>query len=154
MKNNKSNHPTFLIVDLPFHNVTHKGELTIVLGAVNDSVKPFSLFVIGHSPISPMQYPKETFELVYALLNRFEIAFEDVSVYLDYEKFNGVSKSNLSRWKVTHYNEKFLDDSLEDMIHNRLSKEEKGIRDKYYLNMVYNNSIDPELHNYKRNNLY
>ena len=82
------------------------------------------------------------------------IPFEEVSVYLDYEKFNGVSKSNLSRWKVTHYNEKFLDDSLEDMIHNRLSKEEKGIRDKYYLNMVYNNSIDPELHNYKRNNLY
>jgi hypothetical protein len=128
----KNNIPSFLIADMTYTNINTEGSVTLLFGKVDDATHPYSAFLIAQSPISPMQYPKETFEVVYDLFNRMDINFDEVSLYLDYKEFgHGSPKTHLTKWEVTHYNNSYTDDSLDNVTFEELSPQERNIRNRY-----------------------
>lgn len=151
--------PNFLIAELNYEQnyVPENSTVKVLFGRTGEEKKPYSLFIIAQKCISPMQYPKETFELVYQFMRQFNIDIEQVNMYLDYEEVHGASKGALTLWNVTHYNGTFQDDSLIDVLHKALPKPVQELRDLYYFSFVYKDITDElgkDLIYYKRNNIY
>ncbi|HZH60497.1 MAG TPA: hypothetical protein VEY70_13165 [Metabacillus sp.] len=145
-----------LIADVYYEDVlpNSKPFARFLLAPVENSEKPFVLFVIAKDGISPMQYPNETWTLIYNFLESLKIPVHDLKIYLDYEERYGASRTNLSNWEFRYNKSTYLGDSLTDLLHDDLPTPVKKIREDYYREHVYENNIDTDLINYKRKNLY
>ena len=81
----------------------------IYMEKMEGHTKPFVLFVQANNHMNPMIYPRETFAIIYDYLEKLEIAFQDVEIYLsDKEK----SHPSLQFWNFVHYKDLYVSNIL------------------------------------------
>lgn len=115
--------------------------------------KSYVLFAIAQKVISPMQYAKESFQLIQELLNTYSIKLDDVAIYLDYEERHSQVPRPLIEWKFDHKNGEFLADHLNDMTVEELSEPLREIRSNYYNQFDTITKLKNELRAYTQNDI-
>lgn len=81
----------------------------IYMGKMDGHTKPYVLFIQANNHMNPMMYPMETFAIIYDYVEKLEIAFQDVEIYLsDKEK----SHPSIQLWNFAHYKDLYVSNIL------------------------------------------
>ncbi|MEB6550215.1 hypothetical protein MXL46_14055 [Heyndrickxia sporothermodurans] len=128
--------PERIIADINYPNYSindiEPRKVRFLLSPKQNNKESYILIVMAQPSISPLQYSDETFDLIKAFLQYYDIKFEDVEIVLDYTQRTGKEEKNLSKWIFsTDHKGDYLDSTI-DCIQESENEEIENIRSKYY----------------------
>ncbi|MBU8732526.1 hypothetical protein KM915_20980 [Cytobacillus oceanisediminis] len=112
--------PQRIIADMVYPNYSieerNLNTVRFLLSPIEHSEKQYLLMIIPNESISPMQYGYETFSLIDAFLDCYNLKLQQVEVVLDYAERTRVYPKNTLSWNfILDRKGKYSEDKLSEI---------------------------------------